>query len=247
MKLLAYTFLLLCIVPNHIFSMLGNENGRIKKSSSQLMNGSKETLPTDFLTNISELLGDDAKQFLDRKVSLPKTATIREYLPYQERKDSYENKTQPEHSNIVDAYVINSLLEDDQFCECMFTKLLLHKNNSTYADVQIFFENKILEKIRNDTVNLKWYWFDCFRSGCLGLNCCVITGVGIRLLLKNYPKLGYSALILGALGTLIALPTITEANAEIFFANNRIQTHTNWIEMLKNNGESQTVVYQITN
>jgi hypothetical protein len=253
MKFLICFILFLCIIPNQLFSMLdypdetSPKSYKNRNSSSQLLNGSEERLPTEFLADFASLIGDDAKKFLDRPLPLPATGTIREYLAYQRCKDSYEHKTESEYKNTISTYVPNFLLEDDQFCEHMFTKLLQHKNNSMYSDVQIFFENKILEKIRNDNVGLKWQWLDCITSGCLGLNCCVVTGMGIRLLLKNYSKLGYSALILGALGTLMTLPIITKAGAQVFFANKRIQLYTDWIETLKNNEESTTVVYHITN
>ena len=168
-------------------------------------------------------------------------------MPINISEDTYDHKTESEYNNTINVYIANSLLENDQFCEYMFTKLSQHKNNNMHSDVQIFFENKILEKIRNDNLGLKWQWLDCITSGCLGLNCCVVTSMGLGLLLKNYSKLGYSALILGALGTLMTLPVITKAGAQVFSANKRIQVYTNWIETLKNNEESTTMVYHISN
>lgn len=253
MKLLAYIFLFSLIIPNQLFSMLtypdetSPKSHRNRNNSSQLLNGSEEKLPTDFLTDFASLIGDDPKGFLDRSLALPETGTIREYLAYQYFRDTYDHKTESEYNNTINVYIANSLLENDQFCEYMFTKLSQHKNNNMHSDVQIFFENKILEKIRNDNLGLKWHWLDCITSGCLGLNCCVVTSMGLGLLLKNYSKLGYSALILGALGTLMTLPVITKAGAQVFSANKRIQVYTDWIETLKNNEESTTMVYHITN
>ena len=151
MKLLAYIFLFLFIIPNHVFSMLGYldetsaKSSRVKNSSSYLLNGSEEKLPTDFLVDFAGLIGDDPKKFLDRSLPLPQIGTIREYLNHQHSKDFYDHKTESEYHDAVNIYVTNSLLEDDQLCACLVTNLVQNKNDHMrYEAVQIFLENKKL-------------------------------------------------------------------------------------------------------